>query len=133
MKRTKTTIPCSKCHKVVMADEVVEKNDMQVCSKCANSHATPLDETRENSLPMLTAKSWQEFRDTGLFMFINSILHAFGWSIVVLIDQQTKMITGVYPARTKYRGYATEDTEDMHRKIGDYLKTEADELHKESR
>ena len=30
---------------------------------------------------MTKEKSWQEFRDTGLVVIINQILHIFGWAI----------------------------------------------------
>jgi len=35
---------------------------------------------------MIRKKTWEEFRDTGLFWFINMILHAFGWAIVLVKD-----------------------------------------------
>ena len=45
-------------------------------------------------------KNWNEFRETGLFWFINSILHVFGW--VIDIEASNNEITDVYPARTEY-------------------------------
>jgi hypothetical protein len=30
----------------------------------------------------MTKKEWSEFRSTGLLLFINQILHVFGWAIV---------------------------------------------------
>ena len=45
---------------------------------------------------MVKKKTWQEFRKTGLLWFINTILHAFGWAIVVEVEKEE--ITGAYPA-----------------------------------
>ena len=36
---------------------------------------------------MVKKKTWQEFRKTGLLWFINTILHAFGWAIVVEVEK----------------------------------------------
>ena len=52
---------------------------------------------------MVNKKTWKEFRDTGLLWFINTILHAFGWSIV--IEYENVEITDCYPARVKFRGF----------------------------
>ena len=30
--------------------------------------------------PMVVKKSWSQFRETGLVVFINSFLHIFGWA-----------------------------------------------------
>lgn len=64
-------------------------------------------------------KTWNEFRETGLFLFINSILHAFGWVIVVEVDGD--QVTGAYPARTKFRGFDNEVVEQSHERIAKYL------------
>jgi hypothetical protein len=77
---------------------------------------------------MVTKKSWQDFRDTGLFMFVNTILHAFGWALVVEVDTDTKEVTDCYPARVKFRGFAESDQSEMHRKIGSYLQESSDQL-----
>lgn len=80
---------------------------------------------------MVTKKSWQDFRDTGLFMFVNTILHAFGWAIVVEINEQGEIMT-CYPARVKFRGFSDADTEEMHKKIGSYLKDNSEQLANEA-
>lgn len=76
-------------------------------------------------------KTWDEFRETGLFLFINSILHAFGWAIVLNVNDAGE-VTDSFPARVKYRGFDGEDTSEAHKKIGKYLKENADELEKEA-
>lgn len=80
---------------------------------------------------MVTKKTWQDFRDTGLFMFINTILHAFDWALVVEVDERGS-IKECYPARVKFRGFDGDDQTDMHKKIGAYLNDNAAELKKEA-
>lgn len=82
---------------------------------------------------MVKQKTWEEFRQTGLFLFINGILHAFGWAITVDVDKDGKAVEGsAKPARVKFRGFSADKVEDSHRKIGNYLKENADDLQKES-
>ena len=40
----------------------------------------------ENKKEPVTKKTWTEFREIGLLWFINTILHMFGWAIVVEVD-----------------------------------------------
>lgn len=80
---------------------------------------------------MIDRKSWDEFRKTGLFMFANTILHAFGWAIVVEVNDKNE-VTEAFPARVKFRGFSDTDTEEMHKKIGKYLAENADDLRKET-
>jgi len=82
---------------------------------------------------MVTSKTWEEFRHTGLFLFVNSILHAFGWAITIEVGEDGKAIEGsAKAARVKYRGFGAEQVEASHRRIGNYLKENASELQKES-
>lgn len=78
-------------------------------------------------------KSWDEFRKTGLFMFVNTILHAFGWALVVEVDRDNQKVTACYPARVKFRGFTEADTEEMHQRIGQYIHDNAIELFKETK
>lgn len=71
-------------------------------------------------------RSWDEFRKTGLFMFVNTILHAFGWALVVEVDNYKELgedapVSKCYPARVKFRGFGEEDQTQMHERIADYL------------
>lgn len=38
---------------------------------------------------MITEKSWDEFKKNGLLLFINQILHIFGWAICFEYDTKT--------------------------------------------
>ena len=60
----------------------------------------------ENKKKPVTKKSWDEFRDNGLLWFINTILHMFGWAIVVEVDNGE--VINAYPARVTFRGFSEE-------------------------
>ena len=78
---------------------------------------------------MVDERSMKEFQDTGLLWFINTILHAFGWAIVL------ELVGGVpvnmYPARVMFRGFNGEINDEGYLKLSKYLKDNAEKLHKE--
>ncbi len=78
---------------------------------------------------MVTKKSWEEFRDSGLLWWINMILHTFGWAIVCELDEG--VITQVYPARVKFRGFDPESNDRGYSKVTQYLNENCSELIKE--
>jgi hypothetical protein len=78
---------------------------------------------------MVTKKEWSEFRSTGLVLFINQILHFFGWAIV--FESENEEIKNVYPARVKFIGFNKEDTEEAYKKISKFMSENATELNKE--
>lgn len=78
---------------------------------------------------MVNKKSWEEFRATGLLMFINSFLHIFGWSIVM--DIENEKVTSVYPARVKFRGFSEESQTKAYNKLAYYLKENGNKLYDE--
>lgn len=80
---------------------------------------------------MITRKTWGEFRDSGLLWFINTILHVFGWSIVVE-QSDSEEIVDAYPARVKFRGFSEESTTRGYRNVSKYLKENIDEIQKEA-
>ncbi len=77
---------------------------------------------------MVTKKTWVEFRKTGLFLFINQILHVFGWAIVFEIDDESGEITKVYLARVGFRGFDNEDVSESYLKISKFLDENSTEL-----
>ena len=77
-------------------------------------------------------RTWTEFRKSGLLWFINTILHAFGWSIILEIDSETKEITDCYPARVKFRGFSEDRNTEGYKKLSCYMRDNADELFKEA-
>ena len=75
---------------------------------------------------MMNKKNWEEFRNTGLLWFINSILHLFGWAIVY--EMEDGLIKEVYPARVKYRGFDEKTNSEGYLKISQYLESYISEL-----
>lgn len=80
---------------------------------------------------MVTKKTWAEFRATGLLLFINQILHVFGWAICFEIEND--QVKNVYPARVKFRGFNNKDVGESYIKISEYMKDNVDELLKEAK
>jgi hypothetical protein len=78
-----------------------------------------------------TQEHWERFRQTGLLFYTNQILHAFGWAITVMQDED-KNIVGVVPERVSYRGFEEESIDKGYKKIALYLKENATELYKET-
>jgi hypothetical protein len=81
---------------------------------------------------MTKEKSWQEFRDTGLAVIINQILHIFGWAIVFEVDDNN-IATRCYPARVKYRGFTGDETDKAYLKVSQYMEQNAKELLEETK
>ena len=79
---------------------------------------------------MVTKKEWSEFRSTGLLLFINRILHVFGWAIV--FDTDGDEVKSVYPARVKFRGFDNDSVSKSYQKISEYMKDNASELSDEA-
>lgn len=77
---------------------------------------------------MITRKSWKEFRESGLLWWINTILHTFGWAIVVYFDEGSQEVIDVYPARVKFRGFSSESNEEGYRKVSKYLSDNSHDL-----
>ncbi|MGM7634171.1 hypothetical protein [Bacillus sp. Hm123] len=81
---------------------------------------------------MVNPQSWKEFRESGLFWFINTILHVFGWALVIEADKESGEIIGAYPARVKFRGFDEETNTEGYKKVSAYLKSNIGELEKEA-
>lgn len=81
---------------------------------------------------MVERKSWEEFRESGLLWFTNSILHAFGWSIVIDVDVETGEVKDAYPARVKFRGFAEKNNTEGYQKVSKFIEENAEQLRKES-
>ena len=77
-------------------------------------------------------KSWKEFQESGMLWMANTILHVFGWSIVVDQDEVTGDIICAYPARVKYRGFTHETNTKGYIKTANYMKENAEEILKEA-
>ena len=84
---------------------------------------------------MLAERSWEEFRESGLLLYINQILQPFGWSITLQgnydKDGKFKVEKG-YPAHTKFRGFSEKSITNSYKKISKYLAENAVKLDKEA-
>lgn len=68
-------------------------------------------------------KDWKEFRETGLFHFVNSFLHMFGWAIVVAVEEDGT-VSAVYPARTDFRGFSVESNDKAYARVTAFMQKE---------
>ena len=80
---------------------------------------------------MVERKTWKEFQDSKLLWWINRSLHLFGWAIVLNCEDNGD-ITEVYPARVNFRGFDEKTEEEGFIKLTEHLKTNIDELVKET-
>jgi hypothetical protein len=80
----------------------------------------------------VTKRTWDDFRAAGLLFFINTVLHAFGWALVVEVDSDTQSVTNCYPARVTFRGFDEESQTEEHIKIANYLAETASEFPEEA-
>lgn len=79
---------------------------------------------------MVEEKSWNEFRDSGLLWLTNTLLHTFGWALVVEVENEK--CTNAYPARVKFRGFSENCNTEGYKKVSQFLKDNIDELNKEA-
>lgn len=86
-----------------------------------------MEETKTNPT---TRKTWEEFRNTGLLLIINQILHIFGWALV--FEMEEDKVKNVYPARVTYRGFSEESVEQSYKKVSQYLKDNIEDINKEA-
>jgi hypothetical protein len=77
---------------------------------------------------MYNKKTWLEFRETGLFWFINNILHLFGWVIVI---EKVEDNIEVYPARTDFIGFPEKVNKRNLINISQFIQTDIHNLSKE--
>lgn len=80
---------------------------------------------------MVNKKSWNEFRESGLFWWTNMVLHTFGWAIVLEIEEDGS-VSDCYPARVKFRGFDEKNNTDGYVKVTEYLENNIEELKKET-
>lgn len=79
---------------------------------------------------MVTRKTWDEFRSSGLLWWINMILHTFGWAIATEVENGK--VVNAYPARVRYRGFDEKNNTEGYIKISQYMKDEVAELLEEA-
>ncbi len=72
-------------------------------------------------------QNWRDFKTTGMLWFANRMLHVFGWCIVFELDD-AGLITEVYPARTKFRGFNSEADDAGFTNVTVFMEQHAAEL-----
>lgn len=80
---------------------------------------------------MVERKKWSDFRDTGLVLVSNQILHIFGWAIVFEVNSEDEVVD-VYPARVKFRGFENKIVQQAYKKVSKFMVDNAEELNKEA-
>jgi hypothetical protein len=78
----------------------------------------------------MKTQTWDDFRKTGLLLFINQFLHIFGWAIVCQTDS-LGVVTHAYPARVKFRGFDNTDTIEAYEKIANFMSENYEQLLKD--
>ena len=81
---------------------------------------------------MIDKKDWSEFRNNGMLWFVKTILHAFGWAIVLDIDDNGE-VAGCFPARVKFRGFSEEVNTKGYIALSEYLKKNIDDITEEAK
>lgn len=76
--------------------------------------------------PMYEEVPWKELADAGLFLFVNQLLHLFGYALVR--EEQDGVITRVYPARCRFRGFDDKTTGDAYTALTKHLAARMPEL-----
>lgn len=76
---------------------------------------------------MVDRRSWDEFRATGLFLFVNSFLHIFGWCLAYDPDKDI-----CYPARCKFRGFAEDNVSRAYINLSRFVEENATDLREEA-
>jgi hypothetical protein len=69
----------------------------------------------------LEPQTWAAFQDAGMLWAMNSILHWFGWCIVVVVDDESHDVVKAYPARTKYRGFPRDSNDRGVKRLTEWL------------
>lgn len=80
---------------------------------------------------MVKKSSIAEFRSTGLVVFVNMILHIFGWAIAFEIGANGEALN-MFPARTKFRGFDEKSQTQAYIKISKFMVKNSAKLLKES-
>lgn len=86
------------------------------------------DESKQLSADNPLVKiDWNEFRETGLFRFVNAFLHIFGYVIVMEVGDDGT-VTSVYPAKTIWRGFTQVDMSDAYKKVAELMHKDHEEI-----
>lgn len=70
--------------------------------------------------PKMKRTTWEEFYQSGMLWWINTMLHIFGWSIVVETNREDEAVDA-WPSRTEWRGFPKVTNDTNYERIDRFL------------
>lgn len=70
---------------------------------------------------------WNDFRETGLFRFVNAFLHIFGYVIVMEVEDDGT-VKSVFPAKTIWRGFSADAMSESYQKVAELMAKDHEEI-----
>jgi len=88
-------------------------------------------------MKMVTEKSWDEFRSSGMLWWTNRMLHMFGWAICFDYasfdkEKDAGVIKDVYPARCRFRGFDVNSETKGFKNVSKFLRKNIKQLEQEA-
>ena len=74
-----------------------------------------LTESDVDELVVHMGDRWNEFRESGLFHFVNSFLHMFHWSLVLMADKSGNYVC--VPRRSDYTGFSEKSNAEAYGRV----------------
>lgn len=71
---------------------------------------------------------WEQFRSNGLLWFVNTILHLFGYAIILDYNKETGELLNIYPEKVTCRGFSEQSNLNGYKKVTEYLEGNIDFL-----
>ena len=76
---------------------------------------------------MIERREWKEFRNNGLLWFVNKFLVLYGWTIILVRDEDDNVIE-VFPAKVKSRSISEKANEIGCKLFNNYVENNLDEI-----
>ena len=113
-----TSVPAKK--NAVKAKKATKKAVKKTVKKDVKKVAPVETEIVEEKKPAFEERTWYEFQQGGFLLFVNLFLQIFGWSIVMNVGDNG-LVTNVYPARTRWRGFGPEELSKAYVRVTEFL------------
>ena len=88
-----------------------------------NKKSMILDDTK------VKERTWEEFRESGLFWFINTILYMFGWAITLEVDENFN-VKNAYPSSRGGKIFDDEANRRGYLRVAKYLSKNINQIHR---
>lgn len=79
----------------------------------------------------MRTKEWNEFRETGLLVFVNVFLHIFGYAIALEIEEDE--VVSVYPQKVDYNGFNQDSMDRAYERVKKMVKPKVEEITREEK